>query len=107
VQRSGEATLCTHQYPGTGVVNCVFVVVGFVRKNASLFLNSVCELYMLVGSTFICGINNVDSNRLITLVNTIFVTSKLFSVSDIIFYTEFKYVLSFPILRKVLRDIQL
>jgi hypothetical protein len=33
----------------------------------------------------------------ITLVNTIFVTSKLFSVSDIIFYTEFKYVLSFSI----------
>jgi hypothetical protein len=39
----------------------------------------------------------------ITLVNTIFVTSKLFSVSDIIFYTEFKYVLSFSISRKVFK----
>jgi hypothetical protein len=40
---------------------------------------------------------------LMTLVNTIFVTSKLFSVSDIIFYTEFKYVLSFSISRKVFK----
>jgi hypothetical protein len=39
----------------------------------------------------------------ITLVNTIFVTSKLFSVSDIFFYTEFKYVLSFSISRKVFK----
>jgi hypothetical protein len=40
---------------------------------------------------------------LITLVNIIFVTSKLFSVSDIIFYTEFKYVLSFSMSRKVFK----
>jgi hypothetical protein len=40
---------------------------------------------------------------MITLVNTIFVTSKLFSVSDIIFYTEFKYVLSFSLSRKVFK----
>jgi hypothetical protein len=40
---------------------------------------------------------------LITLVNTIFVTSKHFSVSDIIFYTEFKYVLSFSISHKVFK----
>jgi hypothetical protein len=39
----------------------------------------------------------------ITLVNTIFVTNKLFSVSDIIFYTEFKYVLSSSISRKVFK----
>jgi hypothetical protein len=39
----------------------------------------------------------------ITLVNTIFVTSILFSVSDIIFYTEFKYVLSFSISREVFK----
>jgi hypothetical protein len=38
-----------------------------------------------------------------TLVNTIFVTSKLFNVSDVIFYTEFKYVLSFSISRKVFK----
>jgi hypothetical protein len=41
--------------------------------------------------------------QIITLVNTIFVTNKLFSVSDIIFYTEFKYVLSFSISRKVFK----
>jgi hypothetical protein len=39
----------------------------------------------------------------ITLVNTIFVTSKLFSVSDIIFYAEFKFVLSFSISHKVFK----
>jgi hypothetical protein len=39
----------------------------------------------------------------ITQENTIFVTSKLFSVSDIIFYTEFKYVLRFSISRKVFK----
>jgi hypothetical protein len=38
---------------------------------------------------------------LITLVNTIFVTIKFFCVSDIIFYTEFKYVLSFSLSRTV------
>jgi hypothetical protein len=40
---------------------------------------------------------------LIILVNTIFVTSKRFSVSDIIFYTELKYVLSFSISHKVFK----
>jgi hypothetical protein len=40
---------------------------------------------------------------LITLVNMIFVTIKFFSVSNIIFYTEFKYVLSFSLLRTVFK----
>jgi hypothetical protein len=38
---------------------------------------------------------------MITLVNTIFVTSKLFTVSNMIFYAEFKYVLSYSLSRKV------
>jgi hypothetical protein len=42
-------------------------------------------------------------NSSITLVNTIFVTSKLFSDSDIFFYTEFKFVLSFSLSRKVFK----
>jgi hypothetical protein len=39
----------------------------------------------------------------ITLVNTIFVTIKFFCVSNIIFYAEFKYVLSFSLSRTVFK----
>jgi hypothetical protein len=68
---------------------------------------SKCYLFLYLGFGFLSGTVRCFSGfhdfNVITLVNTIFVTIKLFSVSDIIFYTEFKYVLSFSISHKVFK----
>jgi hypothetical protein len=71
------------------------------QLHCPLFVHSTCNLSAII--------HHADTSQFslflaqITQVNTIFVTSKLFTVSDIIFYTEFKFVLSFSISRKVFK----